>query len=213
LEALRKVDVETLTRVESVQTIFPYFGPGMEEMFEAGRAPDYANATQLVSEGPWVEDVVVGDCQFEGSAFAPFLSHVDSRKLVRHFKTISGVSVAEKLLNVYGIDSKGHMDGNSFWANVMLLVVDAFLSEPMETLADTLARVDICGAAVVRTGDEGRREAAQSIQVQAEPDESAARIRMLLRHRPPRRGQSLPIPESPGAVSAAKERLHRSTGA
>lgn len=133
------MDVETLTRVESAQTIFPYFGPGTEEMFEAGKAPDYANAAQLVSEGPWVEDVVEGDCQFEASAFAPFLRHVDSRKLVRHFKTISGVSVAEKLLNVYGVDSKGRTDSNLFWANVMLLVGDAFLSEPMETLAATLA--------------------------------------------------------------------------
>jgi hypothetical protein len=139
LEAPRKVEVETLTKVESVQTIFPYFGPGTEEMFEAGRAPDYANAAQLVSEGLWVEDVVVSDCQFKGYAFAPFLKHVDSRKLVRHFKTILGFSVAEKLLNVYGIDLEGHIDGNLFWANVMLLDGDAFLSEPMETLADTLA--------------------------------------------------------------------------
>jgi carboxylesterase type B len=139
LEVLRKVDVEKLTRVESIQSLFPYFGAGTEEMFKVGKAPDYANAAQLVSERPWVEDLIVGDCQFEGYVFAGILKHVDPKKFVTHLKGVFGDGVGERLLNVYGIGPDGSMDGNLFWANVMLLVGDVFLSEPMQMLADTLA--------------------------------------------------------------------------
>jgi hypothetical protein len=139
LERLRKVDVEKLTRVESIQSMFPYFGAGTEEMFKVGRAPDYANAAQLVSECPWVEDLVVGDCQFEGYVFAGFLRNVDSKKFGGHVRKVLGDRGAEKLLKVYCIALDGNMDGNLFWANVMLLLGDLFLSEPMEMLADTLA--------------------------------------------------------------------------
>lgn len=137
LERLRTVDVEKLTRVQSIQSMFPYFGAGTDEMFKVGRASDYANAAQMVSECPWVEDLVVGDCQFEGYVFAVFLRNVDSKKFVEHYRKVLGGRVAEKLLNVYGIALDGNMDGNLFWANAMLLVGDAFLSEPMEKLADT----------------------------------------------------------------------------
>jgi len=70
LEAPRKVDVEKLSKVESIQSLLPYFSTRTEEIFKVGRAPDYANAAQLVGECSWVEDVIVGDYQFEGYVFA-----------------------------------------------------------------------------------------------------------------------------------------------
>ncbi|MCJ1398584.1 hypothetical protein MMC11_001784 [Xylographa trunciseda] len=101
--------------------------------------PMYGNQNEIMPKCDWVGDVMLGDCTFEGFIFSSGMQFVDPPLFATAVKEAFGSEGGKKVLDAYGIDSNGSMDGNLFLTRSMEFMGDLLFSEPTHSLANALS--------------------------------------------------------------------------
>ena len=139
LRLLRDVPVARLVdaiRELKASPFHPYMG---EEGAFCPTPPNYGNQNEIMSKCDWVGDVMLGDCTFEGFIFSGGMQLVDPPLFATAVKEAFGSESGSRVLEAYGIDSEGRMDGNLFFTRVMEFMGDLQFSEPTHSVANALA--------------------------------------------------------------------------
>ncbi|KIW67235.1 hypothetical protein PV04_06500 [Phialophora macrospora] len=146
LEKLRQVPAELLAKCPGQHTL-PFVDdvPGVsikKPLFPRG-APTFSKQISLISSCPWLEDVIIGDDFWEGYVFRDFVRGASPKRLLDTLGSIFPEQQAARLLEAYNLpgtlELTTQVDANLFWGNVMYLVGDVLLSQPIHHMANELA--------------------------------------------------------------------------
>ncbi|MCJ1296497.1 hypothetical protein MMC34_008063 [Xylographa carneopallida] len=101
--------------------------------------PNYGNQNEIMPKCDWIGDVMLGDCTFEGFIFSGGMQMVDPLLFAMAVKDAFGSEDGTRVLEAYGIDAEGRMDGNLFFTRSMEFMGDLLFSEPTHSLANALS--------------------------------------------------------------------------
>lgn len=140
LKALRDMDGFALGRMApALRHVMPYYGED-SHMFDRG-LPLYMKQFEIISSCPWVEAIMIGSDQFEGSVIMPMEQGNNSATAVASIRAAMKDSpLIDQILAEYDDLSNETPWAAVGWVEFSRFLGDVYISEGTHTLAEALCK-------------------------------------------------------------------------